>query len=164
MHSNHCDILHRFTGLVEFRTTPGVCNTCGANGMAGLATVEGALFALIGLLVAFTVFENLVEYLNLPPQRIPFQFLDGVRARAHRQVRNQLPLDFLSVLRRPTLVGMDHCQFSVGYRFCFPIGGRTRILRYLISRIASSGLPLLSLTSMRCSPLTDTSFISSAIV
>jgi hypothetical protein len=38
---------------------------------------------------------------------------------------------------------------SVGYRFCFPIGGRTLIRRYLISMITSAGSPLLSRTSMQ---------------
>jgi hypothetical protein len=55
-------------------------------------------------------------------------------------------------------------KLKAGYRFCFPIGGRTRMRRYFISRVASLTSPFLSRTSMRCSHLTRASLISSAVV
>src|SRR5258708_515166 len=53
-------------------------------------------------------FEDLVEHLDLPSQSIPVELLNGVLARLNRQIGDQLPIDFLSVLRCPALLGMDH--------------------------------------------------------
>jgi len=59
-------------------------------------------------------FENLVEHLDLPSQTIPFELLNGVGAGTNRQVGDQLPIDLLSVFRRPALFGMDHRQGQSG--------------------------------------------------
>src|ERR1700738_3109481 len=53
-------------------------------------------------------FEDFMKHLDFPPQRIPFELLNSVLARLNGQVSDQLPLDFLSVLRCPALLGMDH--------------------------------------------------------
>lgn len=55
-----------------------------------------------------------MEHLDLPSQSIPFELLNGVGAGANRQICDQLPLDFLSVLRRHALFGMDHRQGQRG--------------------------------------------------
>jgi hypothetical protein len=44
-------------------------------------------------------FEDLVERLDLPSLRLPFELLDRVKARAHRQIRERLPVDLLAALR-----------------------------------------------------------------
>ncbi|MET4236487.1 hypothetical protein ACVWXN_005936 [Bradyrhizobium sp. i1.4.4] len=59
-------------------------------------------------------FEDLVEHLHLPSQSIPFELLNGVGAGTDRQVGDQLPIDLLSVFRRPALFGMDHRQGQSG--------------------------------------------------
>src|SRR5229473_858308 len=41
-------------------------------------------------------------------QSIPLKLLNGVLAGVNGQVGDQLPVDFLSVLRRPALLGVDH--------------------------------------------------------
>ena len=51
-----------------------------------------------------------MEHLDLPAHRIPFELLDGVFARLDRQVGEELPFDFLPILRRLLFLGMDDCQ------------------------------------------------------
>lgn len=55
-----------------------------------------------------------MEHLDLPSQSIPFELLNGVGAGANRQICDQLPLDFLSILRRQAFFGMDHRQGQRG--------------------------------------------------
>src|ERR1700738_5293062 len=105
-----------------------------------------------------------MEHLDLPAHRIPFELLDGVFARLDRQVGEELPFDFLPILRRLCSWAWMTVKVRAGYRFCLPTGGRIRILRYRISRMASSRSPLSSRTSMRCSPFTEVTSISSATV
>ena len=51
-----------------------------------------------------------MEHLDLPSQSIPVELLDRVRAGAYRQIRDQLPVDPLSVFGVDALLGMDHRQ------------------------------------------------------
>lgn len=55
-----------------------------------------------------------MEDFDLPPQRVPFDLLDGVRARLDREIGEELPLDFLSPLRPSPLLSMDHGQSECG--------------------------------------------------
>ena len=48
--------------------------------------------------------------LDLPTHRVPFKFFDNILAGLNRQISDQFPLDFLSVLRRPTLLRVNHRQ------------------------------------------------------
>jgi hypothetical protein len=59
----------------------------------------------------------LLEHLDLPSQSIPFELLDGVSAGADRQIGDQLLFDFLPVLWRTTVFGVDHRQGQRGVAF-----------------------------------------------
>src|SRR5437773_5556905 len=49
-----------------------------------------------------------MEQLNFPAQGIPLQLLDRILKRPNRQVRNELPVDSLSIFRLALLIGMNH--------------------------------------------------------
>ncbi len=51
---------------------------------------------------------------DLRPQRVPFDFLDGIPARLDREIGEELPLDLLSPFRRSPLLSMDHGQSECG--------------------------------------------------
>src|SRR5208283_672104 len=57
--------------------------------------------------------EHLVKGLYFPSHRVPFQLLDRVRLAGDRQVRDQLPLDPLTILRRTALGRMNHRQLQI---------------------------------------------------
>ena len=92
-----------------------------------------------------------MEHLDLPAHRIPFELLDGVFARLDRQVGEELSIRFSSysfgvfcswawmTVKVQSWVSLLACQRAEG----------SRILRYRISRMASSRSPLSSRTSMR---------------
>ena len=105
-----------------------------------------------------------MEHLDLPAHRIPFELLDGVFARLDRQVGEELPFDFLPILRRLLFLGMDDCQSQSWVSLLLANGRKDPNLRYRFSRMASSRSPLSSRTSMRCSPFTEVTSISSATV
>jgi hypothetical protein len=48
--------------------------------------------------------------LDLPAHRALFKFFDDILAGLNRQIGDQFPLDLLSVLRRPTLLRVNHRQ------------------------------------------------------
>ena len=106
-----------------------------------------------------------MEYLDLPAHRIPFELLDGVLLRdwTGRSVRSFHSIFFLFFGVFCSWAWMT-VKVRAGYRFCLPTGGKIQILRYRISRMASSRSPLSSRTSMRCSPFTEVTSISSATV
>lgn len=72
-----------------------------------------------------------MEDFDLPSHGIPPDFLHSVPPGPNGQVGDQLPGDFVAVGRGAALLGMDHCQaqrrIPLLFRFCFPIGGSTRI-------------------------------------
>ncbi|MCA1530605.1 hypothetical protein [Bradyrhizobium yuanmingense] len=51
-----------------------------------------------------------MEDLDLPSQRIPFEFLDRIPARLHRKIGQEFPFNLLSVLWRSSFISVDHCQ------------------------------------------------------
>ena len=64
-----------------------------------------------------------MEHLDLPPQRIPVQFLVRVRLTCDRQIGYQFPPDRLAAIRRAPLSGVDH---SCGKLKDSPDGYQTR--------------------------------------
>ena len=56
--------------------------------------------------------EDRGEHLDLPPQRIPVQFLDRVRLTCDRQIGDQFPPDRLAAIRRAPLGRVDYSQFQ----------------------------------------------------
>lgn len=74
-------------------------------------TLSGSQFRTLRLAARF---EDLMEDFDLPPQRVPFDLLDGVLSRLDREIGENLPLDFLSPLRRSPLLSMDHGQSECG--------------------------------------------------
>ena len=105
-----------------------------------------------------------MEHLDLPAHRIPFEFLDGVFARLDRQVGEGLPIHFLPILRRLLFLGMDDCQSQSWVSLLLANGRKDPNPAISDFEMASSRSPLSSRTSMRCSPFTEVTSISSATV
>ena len=57
--------------------------------------------------------------LDFPSQSIPFEFLDGLLAGLDGQVGDQPPLDLLSIVWGPTLIGMNDHQGQRGISVLF---------------------------------------------
>jgi len=62
-----------------------------------------------------------VEGFDLPALRIPLQFFDGLAARTHRQVRQQLPVNRLPALGRVPFLGMDDGEQQLRSVFAFVV-------------------------------------------
>jgi hypothetical protein len=63
-----------------------------------------------------------VKGLNFPAHAIPLEFLNGILARTYRQVRDQLPVDLLSPLRRASFLRVDDGERKFRILFLFADG------------------------------------------